>query len=127
MAKRKRLVYKGGTGPMVPTEYVGMDEVRLEFADNFIIQHDPDGFYLTFFQVQHPIAINQVEAAKIKKVKLLCVGRIFLTPNTLDAIINALTENRENFKKKFVTEEIEIEEPQSVELSEQHPEAAGEA
>jgi hypothetical protein len=85
-----------------------MEDVRLEFADNFIVQHDQDGFFLTFFQLQHPIAFTPESRANIKEIQLKCVSKVFLTPTGLSAVIEALIENKKNYEAKFTYEEVEV-------------------
>lgn len=105
--KRRRKPIDPSQLQRVKGEYFGMEEVDIELVDNFVVQHNLDGFYLSFFRTQHPIAITPEEQANITKIPLKCVKRIFVTPRGLDMIIEALEINREKFRNTYGIEEIE--------------------
>lgn len=114
--KRRKMVYEGVRRvPPVSANFYGLEDIQLEYSDNFVVQHDPDGFYLSFFQVQYPITFTREEAERIKKARLKCVGRFFVTLRNLDEIIQALAENRDKYLKKLSIEDIEIVETQGIE------------
>src|SRR5690349_20945775 len=92
----------------VPLERLIPDDLHLEFADSVIVQHSENEFYITFLQVEHPLAITNAEIASIKKVTNKAVARVVITPKHMALLIEALRRNFKKYSEKHG--EIEVDE-----------------
>lgn len=99
----------------VEIDFVVSPDLRTEFANQFVVQHQPEGFFLSFFDLAPPIILGDPEerAAQIertKSVKAYCKVRLFLTPNDMRKLVGVLTANLENFEMKMARSDIPKEE-----------------
>jgi len=94
----------------IPIKLSYPNELQSHFSSNFVVQHQPDHFILSFFEVFPPPIIGETEEEKkeilenIDHIDAKCIARIILTPDKLEDMIKALQENFDNYlnKKKSV-------------------------
>lgn len=108
MARRKkRKVIEQGR--VVPVKRYNSAGITIQYADDVVLQHTEQVFYLTFSQMQRPIILGEAEASQIKEVRCECVARLVVTPEQMKLIIDAFNKNFEKYVAKYG--EIEAEEP----------------
>lgn len=81
-------------------------DLETRHANNIVVQHDQDNFFLSFFDVWVPIIIGtneekerQIEA--VDSIDAKCVARIILSPSRALELINLLTENIRAYESRF--------------------------
>lgn len=88
----------------IPTVFVGIEDVPIQFANQFVIQHHQQEFILTVAQVAPPMLTGNDEekleqAKKIAYIPIKVVGRFGLTRERLAELIKVLQENLERFDR----------------------------
>lgn len=97
----------GGTGEQaiaIPTVFVGADDVTIEFANQFVIQHQEEEFILTLGQMAPPLLLGSDEekleqAKNLSFVPIKVIGRFGFTRDRLEALIEVLQTNLARFDK----------------------------
>jgi hypothetical protein len=81
-------------------------DIITRFANNFVVQHDAEQFYLSFFDVWMPMIIGETEEETrmqldaLEKIDAKCVARIVVSPEKLRELINLLENNLKNYEQK---------------------------
>mgnify|MGYP001592478786 CR=1 FL=1 len=80
------------------------DGLQSYFVDNIVVQHQPDRFILTFFEVWPPAVVGdpaeqKAELDSIDSVEAKCVARLVLTPKTMRQLAKLVAENLANYEK----------------------------
>lgn len=75
-------------------------------ANNVVVQHDQDNFFLSFFDVWAPIIVGtdeekEKQIASIDHIDAKCVARIVLSPTRAQELIELLAENVLVYKSRF--------------------------
>jgi hypothetical protein len=90
-------------------QHIFPDDLDSKFVSNIIVQHQPDHFVVSFFEVFPPPILGDSEEDKrrqfrgIDHVNAKCVSRIVVTPDKMGEIITVLSDNYNNYlntKKK---------------------------
>jgi len=96
-------------------EKVSIKQIRIErkypedlksyYVSNIVVQHEPEMFFLSFFEVFPPpiIADTDEERAKalgaLTQVDAKCVARLAITPGKMKEFITAMQENYKGYQK----------------------------
>lgn len=88
----------------LPLSWVGLDEVPIMFANQFVIQFQPDEFVLTLGQVVAPALLGSPEqiaeqASEITFIPVRTIARVGFNRHRLHELISALQANMENHDK----------------------------
>ena len=89
----------------LPVTYLGLEDVPILFANQFVIQHEKNEFVLTVGQLQPPILLGSPEerkeqAKRLTYVPIRVVGRFGLTRQRLAELIEVLQSNLRTYDKK---------------------------
>ena len=89
----------------VPIVYIGSDEVPTHYANNFIVQHQQNEFFLTIGTLTPPILVGspdevREQAKQISYVPVRVQARIAMTRDRVAELIKVLTDNLATFDKK---------------------------
>ncbi len=89
----------------LPVTYLGVEDVPILFANQFVIQHEKNEFVLTVGQLQPPILLGSPEerkeqAKRLTYVPIRVVGRFGLTRQRLAELIEVLQSNLRTYDKK---------------------------
>ena len=89
----------------LPVTYLGLEDVPILFANQFVIQHEKNEFVLTVGQLQPPILLGSPEerkeqAKKLTYVPIRVVARFGLTRQRLAELIEALQSNLRKYDEK---------------------------
>jgi hypothetical protein len=89
----------------IPFVYVGAEDIPIEFANTFVIQHENNEFVLTIGQYAPPMLLGtpderREQAKKVTFVPIKVVGRFGFTRDRLVALIKALQENLNTYDQK---------------------------
>ena len=89
----------------IPTVFVGIEDVPIQFANQFVIQHQQEEFILTFAQLAPPILSGKDEekleqARKLSYVPIKVVGRFGFNRERLAELISILQTNLERFDRR---------------------------
>ena len=89
----------------LPVTYLGLEDVPILFANQFVIQHEKNEFILTVGQLQPPILLGAPEerkeqAKKLAYVPIKVVARFGLTRQRLAELIEALQSNLRKYDEK---------------------------
>ncbi len=79
------------------------DDLQSHFTNHFVIQHRPDHFILSFFQIWSPIILDDDDVNQLMEESQLeakCVSRLILTPTEIESLSAALQENIQNYHQK---------------------------
>ena len=80
------------------------EDLKSHFVSNIVVQHQPDIFILSFFEVWPPAILGESDEEKqqaieaIDHVEAKCVARIVLTPIKMEEFIETMTENLRRYK-----------------------------
>src|SRR3990172_3689638 len=78
------------------------DDLQSHIVDNLVVQHQPDRFVLSFFEVWLPAMLAesdeefQGQVDSLESVEAKCVARLVVTPQRMREFVNAMTKNLEN-------------------------------
>jgi flagellar motor switch/type III secretory pathway protein FliN len=86
----------------LPLVYVGIDDVPILYANQFIVQHQQDEFIISVGQVSPPVLLGdeaeqREQAARLSYVPVRVVARLGLTRQRLAELITVLETNLEHF------------------------------
>lgn len=96
----------------IKLERIYPDNLQSHFVSNIVVQHEPDIFILSFFEVWPPAILGaneeekQKELEKIKRVESKCVARLVVTPKKMVEFVKAMTENLKNYETMIQTKEL---------------------
>ncbi len=80
---------------------VNPEKIKQIFANDFMVSHNEEEFFLTF-SIMEPFHIETEEdLAKIKTIEAVARVKIILTPNFTRRVSKALVTNIEGYDKKF--------------------------
>ena len=88
------------------------DDIDSNFVSNIVVQHQPDHFVVSFFEVfPPPILGDSLEEKRSKfnqmdHVDAKCVSRIIVTPDKMGEIIQILSENYNKYLNQRKKEKI---------------------
>lgn len=80
------------------------DDLQSHFVSNIVVQHQPDMFILSFFEVWPPPILGESDEEKrqvidaIDHVEAKCVARLVLTPSKLREFLETMSENLHNYE-----------------------------
>jgi len=91
------------------------ENLQSHFVTNVVIQHQPDFFVLSFFEVWPPAILGETEEEKqkaldsLESVEAKCVARLIFPPDKMGEFVAAINENFANFLRlrKAVSEQKE--------------------
>jgi hypothetical protein len=88
----------------VPIDWHYPDGLVSRYADNLVVQHTPDAFVLSFFEVQPPLLTGSPEEKQarlqhIETVRAECVARVIVPPGQIESIIRVLQENADTYQR----------------------------
>ena len=80
------------------------------YANNIVVQHTQYEFVVSFFQTFPPLVLGSPEerAAQIEQldsVKAKCVARIVVSPERMQAFVDVLASNVEQYRARFQNQE----------------------
>jgi hypothetical protein len=81
------------------------EELTTHFVSNFVSQHQPDHFIVSFFELFLPPVLGDTSEERqqvideIDSVKARCVARIVLTPDKMRELVSILSDNLANYDK----------------------------
>lgn len=86
---------------------VYLPDLETRHANNVVVQHDQDNFFLSFFDVWAPIIVGtdeekEKQIASIDHIDAKCVARIVLSPTRAQELIELLTENVQVYKNRVM-------------------------
>jgi hypothetical protein len=87
------------------------EELPLNFVNDIIIQHEPDFFMLSFFQLLPPAIIGDTDEEKlqiarsIKTIDSKCVARMVITPRKMRRFLEVISQNLQKYEEKMKSRE----------------------
>jgi hypothetical protein len=85
------------------------DDLRSYFVSNIVIQHQPDFFILSFFELWPPAIVADTEEEKkimvdsLTTVEAKCVARIVLTPARMKELQELIAQNLSSYAELLQT------------------------
>ena len=80
---------------------VNPENIKPIFANDFLVSHNEEEFFLTF-SIMEPLHFETEEdLANIETIEAVARVKLALTPNFIRRVSNALVTNIEGFDKKF--------------------------
>lgn len=83
-----------------PIERTIDEELPLIFSDGLIVRHLDEVFYLSFLQLQYPLATTPEEFKEISSIEHRCVSQVVVTAIQMARNINVLNTNFKKFVEK---------------------------
>lgn len=80
------------------------EDLQSHFVSNVVVQHQPDVFILSFFEVWPPTILGDTDKEKQKaleavdRVEAKCVARLVLTPSKMREFVETMAENLQNYE-----------------------------
>lgn len=90
-------------GKKVRIDRVYPDTLQSHFVSTVVVQHQPDAFILSFFEVWPPAVLGETAEEKqralesIENVEAKCVARLVLTPGKMREVVGIMTENLKSY------------------------------
>ena len=94
----------------VPINRTYPEGLSTYFIENVIIQHQPDHFIISFFELFIPPILGETDDERLAEVSAVdavdakCVVRIVVTPSRMREFLKVMNENLERFEGKFVAD-----------------------
>ncbi len=76
------------------------DDLLSGYATNILVQVGEQEFFISFFEVQHPVLLEPEDVTKLESVKAECIAKIIVTPERLTAFIKVLQEQLDAYNAK---------------------------
>jgi hypothetical protein len=89
----------------IRVERVYPEDLQSHFVSNLVVQHRPEFFILSFFEVWPPAILGETEEEKkqvldnLDHVEAKCVSRIVLTPGKMQEFVEVMSENLEKWEQ----------------------------
>lgn len=101
------------TGPSkeVKLRRIYPDDLSSHLVANLVVQHQPDIFILSFFEVWPPPILGrteedmQKEIEAIDQIDIKCVARLAVTPARMKEFVAIMSENLQNFEREIEDKE----------------------
>ncbi len=82
-------------------------DLETRHANNIVVQHDQDNFFLSFFDVWAPVIIGTEEEKQelieaIDSIDARCVARIVLSSTRAKELIELLNQNIQMYESRFI-------------------------
>ena len=80
-------------------------DLQSHFVSNIVVQHQPDVFILSFFEMWPPAVLGDTEEERLKAIDAVdhveakCVARLAVTPAKMRQFVEALTDNLQHYEK----------------------------
>lgn len=90
---------------MLRIERTYPEDLLSHYVSNIVVQHDPDVFILSFFEVWPPAVLAESEEARRKAFNSLecvdakCVARLVVTPNKMKEFLTIMQTNYRNYEE----------------------------
>lgn len=78
---------------------VNPDNIRPILANDLLVNHTENEFFLTFSILEPPAILSQEDLGKTSEVSAITRAKIVISPKFLESIIKVLTVNYEKHKK----------------------------
>lgn len=104
----------------MPDEEIVAKKIRIEriypanlqshFVSNIVVQHQPDAFILSFFEIWPPPILGESEEEKQRELEALenvearCVARLVVTPRKMREFLETMSENLRNYERMMQIE-----------------------
>ena len=81
------------------------DNLQSYFVSNLVVQHQPDSFILSFFEVWPPAILGDTEDEKAEAIEAIdhvdakCVARLVLTPTKMKEFLDVMMGNWEKYEE----------------------------
>lgn len=91
-------------GKLVRLNYIYPENLQTNFVSSLVVQHQPEHFTLSFFEVFPPPILGDTPEEKenllksIEQLNAKCVSRIIVTPGKMKEILAVMTENLKNYE-----------------------------
>jgi len=82
-------------------------DLQSHFVNDVVIQHQPDHFIISFFEMWFPPVVGETEEEKqqvldaIDSIESKCVARLVVTPAKMQEFVRAMAENLESYEHKM--------------------------
>jgi len=103
MARRKQV--KKIAGKPVRITRKNPDNLRLALVNDFVVNHNRDGFFLTFSLLEPPQVLDEKDLEELQGVEAIAKAKLFVTPRFAEVILKVLATNIETYNKS--AEELE--------------------
>jgi hypothetical protein len=108
MDKEEKRINK--LGITIPLKRIFPEDLKSYFVTNMTVQHQSDHFIIQFFEAFPPLILGTEEEKKsiiesLDHVEAKCVSRIIVTPDKFRDFIETLSENYNNYQKKYENKE----------------------
>ena len=83
------------------------DDLQSHFVSNIVVQHEPDRFILTFFEIWPPVIVGETDEERqqildsLENVEAKCVARIILSPARMEEFLQIGNANFSKFESKM--------------------------
>jgi hypothetical protein len=97
-------------GKKIRLDRIYPNDLQSHFVSSIVVQHQPDAFILSFFEVWPPAVLGKSEEEKRKilesldSVEARCVARLVVTPSKMGEFVAVMTENLENYERTMKLE-----------------------
>lgn len=81
------------------------ENLQSHFVASLIVQHQPEMFVLSFFEVWPPAVLGETDEEKqaildsIESVEAKCVARLVVTPSKMREFLDVMNENLTNYEQ----------------------------
>ena len=89
----------------VKLKYIYPEDLQTHFVSNIVVDHQPDRFVISFFEVFPPPVLAESDADRQRIVDSLdsidakCVARLVVTPQTMEQFVRVMSENFGNYRE----------------------------
>jgi hypothetical protein len=89
-------------GYRLPIEWYYPEDIISRYATNMVVQHTEHEFIISFFEIQPPVVLGEIEAReaqldKIESVRANCIARVIVAPERLAEFIQVLQDNWDKY------------------------------
>lgn len=90
-------------GIQIPVTWIGLDDVPVHYANQFVCQFQPDEFILSIGNLTPPMLLGppdeqQKQLQQLAYVPIRPIARIAMTPSRLRELIQVLQQNLQQYE-----------------------------
>jgi len=90
----------------IPLKFEVPDSIISRYATNFVAQHTPNEFVLSFYEVCPPVLLgsseeNRQQLEEMGYIAASCVARLILSPSGMRELIGVLEANLERYEQSM--------------------------
>lgn len=93
-------------GKQVAISRINPDNIRSVFANDLLVTHSDNEFFLTFSEIEIPPILEEKDLQNLTTIEAITRIKLIITPRFAEAILKTLSSNLDNYKSNRFKENV---------------------